>query len=99
MEIDISQTANSRGVEVRVIVRLTSREMSRLFMAGDTLIQLPLEGALPDDDKSPIPRMSIFLSELTAAREGLVRTFVDAANAEEYARVVHTQLESGLEAP
>ena len=55
---------------MQVRVRLSGRETSRLFLSGDTLIQLPLDGALPDADGSPVPRTGIFLSELagTAGR-------------------------------
>ncbi len=64
-----------KGVAVQVKVRLSGRETSRLFVSGDTLIQLPLDGALLDADGSPVPRTSIFLSELAGKRDGLSRTF------------------------
>ena len=75
MEIDITSQQVPEGVAVQVKVRLSGRETSRLFVSGDTLIQLPLDGALPDADGSPVPRMSIFLSELAGRRDGLTRTF------------------------
>ena len=83
---------------VQVKVRLSGREASRLFVSGDTLIQLPLDGALPEVDASPLPRTSIFLSELTGRRHGLTRTFADAADAQAFAAVVRTQLDTDLEA-
>lgn len=98
MEIDIAQEECAAGVNVRVKVRLSGRETSRLFVVGDTLIQLPLDGAVPETDAAPIPRMSIFLSELAAARDGLARTFVDAAAADAFAAALHMQLETALEA-
>ena len=83
---------------MRVQVRLSARETNRLFLSGDTLIQLPLDGALPEPDEAPIPRTSIFLSELAGSRDGLVRTFADGAPAEAFAVAVRTQLETALEA-
>ena len=98
MEIDISSQQVPEGVAVQIEVRLSGRETSRLFVNGDALIQLPLDGALPDADGSPIPRMSIFLSELAGRREGLTRTFSDAAAAQAFAAAVRTQLDTALEA-
>ena len=99
MEIDITSQQVPEGVVVQVKVRLSGRETSRLFVSGDTLIQLPLDGALPDADGTPVPRMSVFLSELAGKRDGLSRTFSDAPAAEAYARAVRSQLETALEAP
>ncbi len=59
-------------------------------MSGDTLIQLPLDGALPDADASPVPRMSIFLSELAGRRDGLTRTFSTQRAAQAFAAAVRT---------
>jgi hypothetical protein len=98
VEIDITSLQVPEGVAVQVKVRLSGRESSRLFVNGDTLLQLPLEGALPDPDGSPVPRSSIFLSELAGRRDGLIRTFTDAAAAQAFAAAVHTQLETALEA-
>ncbi len=98
MEIDISSQQVPEGVAVQVKVRLSGRETSRLFVSGDTLVQLPLDGAVPDGEGSPVPRMSIFLSELTGRRDGLTRIFSDAAAAEAFAAAVRTQLETALEA-
>ena len=98
MEIDITSQQVPEGVAVQVKVRLSGRETSRLFVSGDTLVQLPLEGALPDRDGSPVPRMSIYLSELAGRRDGLTRTFADATAAQAFADAVNTQLETALEA-
>jgi hypothetical protein len=99
VEISIANEQVPGGVAVNVRVRLSGREANRLFLAGDTLIQLPLDGSLPDTGASPIPRMNIFLSELAGARDGLTRVFEDAASAESFAAAVRSQLENALEAP
>ena len=98
MEIDIANEQVPEGVAVRVLVRLSGRETSRLFLSGDLLIQLPLDGALSADEGSPIPRTSIFLSELVGLADGLSRVFAGAADADAYARVVRSQLVTALEA-
>lgn len=98
MEIDIAHQQAPGGVAVTVRVRLTGREASRLFLSGDTLIQLPLEDALPGSDSSPMPRASIFLSEIAGLRDGLTRVFTGSQAADTYAAIVRTQLETALEA-
>ena len=98
MEIDIANEQVPEGVAVRVLVRLSGRETSRLFLSGDTLIQLPLDGALSTDEGSPIPRTSIFLSELVGLADGLTRVFAVAADADAYARLVRSQLVTALAA-
>jgi hypothetical protein len=98
VEISIANEQVPDGFAVRVQVKISGREASRLFLAGDTLIQLPLEGALPDTAANPIPRVNIFLSELVGAREGLTRLFQDALSAERFAAAVRSQLETALEA-
>ena len=98
MEIAISSQQAPEGVAVHIEVRLSGRETNRLFLSGDILIQLPLDGALPDADASPVPRTSIFLSELAGRAEGLTRTFDDDASAGAFAAAVRTQLETALEA-
>jgi hypothetical protein len=98
VEIDITSQQVPQGVAVQVKVRLSGRETSRLFVTGDALIQLPLDGALPDDDVSPVPRTSIFLSELAGRRDGLTRTFADGAAAQAFSAAVRTQLDTALEA-
>jgi hypothetical protein len=98
VEIDIASQQVPEGVAVQVKVRLSGRETSRLFVSGDTLIQLPLGGALPDTDGSPVPRTSIFLSELAGNRDGLSRVFSGDEAADAFAAVVRAQLETALEA-
>jgi hypothetical protein len=99
VEIDIANQRVPGGVRVHVRVRLSGRETSRLFLNGDTLIQLPLDGSLPEHDDSPIPRAGIFLSELAGSHEGLNRVFADGAAADAFSAAVRTQLETALEAP
>ena len=98
MEIAITSQQVPEGVAVHVAVRLSGRETNRLFLSGDTLIQLPLDGALPEPDASPVPRMSIFLSELAGRPDGLSRSFADTASAEAFTAAVRAQLETALEA-
>jgi hypothetical protein len=98
VEIDITSQQVPEGMAVQVKVRLSGRETSRLFVSGDTLIQLPLDGALPDADASPVPRTSIFLSELAGRRDGLIRTFADPADAQAFSAAVRAQLDTALEA-
>ena len=98
MEIDIANEQVPEGVAVRVQVRLSGREASRLFLSGDTLIQLPLDGALTAQEDTPIPRTSIFLSELVGLPDGLSRVFVSGGAADAYAGVVRSQLDTALEA-
>ncbi len=97
MEIEVAQERVSEGVTVRVLVRLSSRETNRLFLSGDTLIRLPLDGIAAHPESAPIPRTSIFLSELVGSREGFTRSFVDEAHAGVFARTVRSQIESALE--
>lgn len=96
MQIEIAIEDVPGGVAVRTRVQLDARETSRLFLSGDTLIQLPLEGALPDE-AAPIPRMSIFLSELAGLRDGYVRAFGDTTSAQAYAASLRGQLTTALE--
>ena len=98
MEIDIVNEQIPEGVAVRVRVRLSGRETSRLFLSGDTLIQLPLDGALTAHEGSPIPRTSIFLSELVGLADGLSRVFADGSAADAFADAVRSQLDTALEA-
>ena len=98
MEIDIANEQVPEGVAVRVRVRLSGRETNRLFLSGDTLIQLPLDGALTAYEGSPIPRTSIFLSELVGLADGLSRLFVDGTAADAFADAVRSQLDTALEA-
>jgi hypothetical protein len=98
VEIDISSLRAPEGMAVQVKVRLSGRETSRLFVIGDTLLQLPLEGALPDGAGSPVARTSMFLSELAGRRDGITRAFGDATHAEAFAAAMRAQLETALEA-
>jgi len=98
VEIDIANEQVPEGIAVRVRVRLSGRETSRLFLSGDTLIQLPLEGALTAYEGSPIPRTSIFLSELVGLADGLSRVFAEGAAADAFALAVGSQLDTALEA-
>lgn len=99
MDVDVSSQQTADGVAVRITARLSGREANRLFLSGDVLIQLPLDGALSEPDGAPIPRTSIFLSELAGSRDGLTRVFQDDAAAARYAATVRSQLDSALEAP
>lgn len=104
MEIDITKELVPDGTAVRVRVRLSGRETNRLFLSGDTLVQLPLHGAAADTGASsqgsaPIPRSSIFLSELVGLTDGFTRVFTDEAAADAYAAAVRAQLQTALEAP
>ena len=53
VEIDIRSEQVEEGVAVHVRVRLSSRELNRLFLSGDTLIQLPLEGIVDEPEAPP----------------------------------------------
>ena len=97
MEIDIGSEQVSGGIAVHVRVRLSSRELNRLFLSGDTLIQLPLDGMADEPESAPIPRMSIFLSEIAGSPDGFSRTFADAAAADNFARTVREQISTALE--
>lgn len=104
MEIDIGSEQTSAGIVVHVLVRLSSRELNRLFLSGDTLIQLPLEGIADEPGGAdgpggaPIPRMSMFLSEIAGSPAGFSRTFADATHAHSFARAVREQISTALEA-
>lgn len=84
---------------MRVRVRLSGREVTQLFLRGDVLIRLPLEGSLADSDGTPLARGSIFLSELAGSRDGLTRVFRDEPAAAAFDASIRTQLETALEAP
>lgn len=99
MEITLASEEIAAGVAVQVSVRLTGRELNRLFLSGDTLIQLPLDGAVLDAEAAPLPRTSMFLSELAGSAEGFTRVFADAATAAAFESEVRRQLETALEAP
>ena len=98
MEIDIGSEQVGQAIAVHVRVRLSSRELNRLFLSGDTLIQLPLDGIVDEAAAAPMPRMSIFLSEIAGSSDGFTRTFVDAGSADRFAAVVRAQIATALEA-
>ena len=101
MEIDIAKELVPDGVAVRVLVRLSGREVNRLFLSGDTLVELPLDGAVDDPvtaGSSPIPRTSIFLSELAGLADGLTRVFADDASADRFAVALRADLQRAMEA-
>jgi hypothetical protein len=98
VEVAIDKEPVADGVAVCVQVRLTGREANQLFLKGDTLIHLPVDDAVPRPGDPPVQRVSIFLSELAAEREGLRRWFVDEDAANRFARRVHDQLMTALEA-
>jgi len=97
VEIDATTERVAEGFAVTVRVRLTPRETNRLFLSGDTLILLPTDGIVEAAEAAPIPRTSIFLSEIAGAKDGLRRSFADQPNAERFATDVRTQLEKALE--
>ena len=98
MEIDIGSEQVGQAIAVHVRVRLSSRELNRLFLSGDTLIQLPLDGIVDEAAAAPMPRMSIFLSEIAGSSDGFTRTFVDVGSADRFAAVVRAQIATALEA-
>jgi hypothetical protein len=97
VDIDIVSEQVAQGVAVRVRLALTPRETNRLYLSGDTLIQLPTEGAQPESEAVPFLRPSIFLSELAGTHDGLTRIFADATAAESFAAAVRGQLETVME--
>lgn len=97
MEIDIGSEQVAAGVAVHVVVRLAPRELNRLYLSGDTLIQLPIDGIADESSGAPIPRTSIFLSELAGAQSGFGRVFVDQTSADAFAASLRTQLTTALE--
>lgn len=94
MEIEIASEQLAQGFTVHVAVRLSSREANRLFVNGDVLVQLPTEGLLPTLDEAPLPRPSIFLSELAGSTHGFSRTFTSADAADRFVGAVGDQLTS-----
>jgi len=98
VEIDIGSEQVGQAIAVHVRVRLSSRELNRLFLSGDTLIQLPLDGIVDEAAAAPMPRMSIFLSEIAGSSDGFTRTFVDVGSADRFAAVVRAQIATALEA-
>jgi hypothetical protein len=97
VEIDIGSEQVAEGVSVRVVVRLTPRELNRLYLSGDTLIQLPIDGIADESSGAPIPRTSIFLSELAGTQSGFTRVFADPTSADVFASALRSQLTTALE--
>jgi len=97
VEIEVTTEQVAGGHDVAVHLRLSPRETSRLFLSGDTLIQLPTEGLVPEAESAPIPRMSIFISEIAGAKDGLHRVFAERRDADIFSTSVRTQLEKALE--
>jgi hypothetical protein len=101
VEIDIAKELVPDGVAVRVLVRLSGREANRLFLSGDTLVELPLDGVVDAPaaaGSSPIPRSTIFLSELAGLAGGYTRVFADDASADRFAAAVRADLQKAMEA-
>jgi hypothetical protein len=97
VEIDIGSEQVAAGVSVHVVVKLTPRELNRLYLSGDTLIQLPIDGIADESSGAPIPRTSIFLSELAGAQSGFTRLFTDPPSADAFAASLRSQLTTALE--
>jgi hypothetical protein len=97
VEIDIGSEQVAAGVAVHVLVRLAPRELNRLYLSGDTLIQLPIDGIADESSSAPIPRTSIFLSELAGGQAGFTRVFENADFADAFAASLRTQLTTALE--
>jgi hypothetical protein len=94
VEVQLSTEDSDGTVAVRVLLRLTPRERSRLFTSGDALIHLPTEGVVLDDAASPVPRTGLFLSELAEMKGGFRRAFSGAADAAAFAASVRGQLDA-----
>jgi hypothetical protein len=100
VEIDIAKERVPDGFAVCVRVRLAGRETGRLFVSGDILIDLPLDGSVPgagDDAVSPLPRSTIFLSELVGLSRGFTRVFGDEPSADAFAAALQADLSTALE--
>jgi hypothetical protein len=93
VEVQVATKHADGTVAVRVALRLTSRELGRVFVRGDVLIQLPTEGIVPDEAAGPVPRSGLFLSELAELPDGFTRVFVDQASADAFAASVRGQLD------
>ena len=93
VEVQVATKPADGTVAVRVALRLTSRELGRVFVRGDVLIQLPTAGTVPDDGAAPVPRSGLFLSELAELPNGFTRVFVDQASADAFAASVRGQLD------
>jgi hypothetical protein len=94
VEVQVATNHANGTIAVCVALRLTSRELGRVFVRGDVLIQLPTEGIVPDGGATPVPRSSLFLSELAELPDGFTRVFVDQASADAFAASVRDQFDS-----
>jgi hypothetical protein len=93
VEVQVATKPADGNIAVHVALRLTSRELGRVFTRGDVLIQLPTEGIVPDKDAAPVPRSGLFLSELAELPDGFTRAFVDQPSADAFAVSVRGQLD------
>lgn len=93
VEVQVATKPADGNIAVRVALRLTSRELGRVFVRGDVLIHLPTEGTVPDEAATPVPRNSLFLSELAELPDGFTRVFTDQAAADAFAAIVRSQLD------
>jgi hypothetical protein len=93
VEVQVTTNHVNGVVEARVRLRLRPRELNRLFVDGDVLIQLPTDGIATDESAAPILRTSVFLSELAEMRDGFARRFTAQAAADTFAASVRDQLQ------
>jgi hypothetical protein len=93
VEVQVATELADGNVAVCVSLRLTSRELSRVFLSGDVLIHLPAEGIVLEEAASPVPRTGLFLSELAELAGGFTRVFASRAAADAFAASVRGQLD------
>ncbi len=93
MELRVDTEPVDGSVAVRVRVRLTQREIGRVFTSGDLLLHLPSEGLVSEEADRPVPRTSMYLSELAELREGYRRVFCDQSAADAFAAELREQLQ------
>jgi hypothetical protein len=93
VEVQVATKPADGNIAVRVALRLTSRELGRVFVRGDVLIHLPTEGIVPDEDAAPVSRSELFLSELAELPDGFTRVFVDQAAADAFVASVRGQID------
>lgn len=107
--VTVSRATQADGYLVRVKVRLSGSESSRLFLAGDTLLSWPAGEPLVDGSIPPTAggdryadivreRTSMFVSEAAGLAQGLQIRYLQAAHADRAARLLRSQLlEAGIE--
>jgi hypothetical protein len=93
VEVQLATEPADGNIAVRVLLRLTPRERSRVFVSGDVLIHLPTEGVVLNDAASPVTRTGLFLSELAELHGGFTRVFGDRTAADAFAASVRGQLD------